>query len=413
MIEQRPFLLGDWQVIPERRLISNGETERSLEPKVLELLILLASEPGRVISRHDIEQSIWGNIVIGEDTVARLVSKLRRAFSEKAHAPKYIETIPKRGYRLMQTPRFDAVSLEITAHKKASFFTTKLFRIFFTIIMAVFVFSLAGMFILNKNSKTKTDQFMPEIARANDLYMKFTYLDNETAIKLYEKVLSVEGDNAVAQAGLANALVQRVVRWPDGKPISLIGTDSLQDALNRNLHLTEFGQSTLERASGLAERSARRAPNNADVLKALGLTYTAQGRIDEAEAVYEKAITLDSNAWEAMINLGEIYKIKTQESKSLALFAQAYEAMERSYIREPQKVAQWQAPLGNTIARLHHKQGRSSEAEIWYRRVLALSPLNENASVELANILRLNGDSVQANTICQELKARLGDVHKC
>lgn len=406
-------MLGDWQVLPDRHVIINGDIEQSLEPKVIELLLLLAAEPGKVISRYEIEKSIWGDVVVGEDTVARLISKLRRAFGEKAQSPDYIQTIQKRGYRLMQTPSFDLTGASSTSENKVLPPNTKRPRKILALALLTMLLAYVGIWHLNSSTEIEESRRLPELLRADDFYMKFTYADNETAIKLYESVLATDSDNVRAQAGLANALVQRVIRWPDGQQISLTGADSLQEALKQNLHLTDFGQNTLKRATGLAERSVRLAPSNPDILKALGLTYTAQGRVNEAKAVYEKAISLDPDAWESMINLGEIYQIRGQDDKARIIFTQAYEAMDRNYASEPQKIAQWQAPMGNVIAQLHLQQGRSNEAEIWYRRVLTLFPLDKNASIGLAALLRVNGDSVQASEICRELQNRLGDVTSC
>ncbi len=410
MTERAAFEIGDWQVWPDRNAIMSKETTTTLEPKVMELLLLLADANGNVLSRADIEEEIWGQIIVGEDTVARLVSKLRKAFGDTAQAPEYIETISKRGYRLMKSPApIEAVSDNPDGASSASRKNkTRLW-----LIAGLAVMGLALAILVLRPVMTGQTQAPPELARADDLYMNFTYADNETAIKLYEQVLAEDSDNSHAQSGLANALVQRVIRWPDGRPDSESGTDSLRSALELNLHQTEFGQMTLERAAGLAERSARLAPNNADTLKALGLTYATQGRLEEARTIYEKAIALDDMAWEAMVNLGEIHMMRDETDQALNNFTRAYEVMDEAYATEPQKIGPWQGQMGTTIARLHLQQANLGDAEIWYRRVLTIAPLDKDASIGLAAILRVNGDTVQADNICSELKSRFKDIEAC
>src|SRR5689334_18910279 len=95
------ILVGEW--VARRRsgeLISEGRTER-LEPKAMDLLFLLASMPGEAFSKDAIMERVWPGVVVGEDTLARAVSRLRKALGDDAKTPRYIETLHKRGYRLI------------------------------------------------------------------------------------------------------------------------------------------------------------------------------------------------------------------------------------------------------------------------------------------------------------------------
>ncbi len=97
--QQRPFAFGDWQVDPSRGLLTaaDGESVR-LEPRLMDLLLLFAGSDGRVLWKDEITTAIWGARAIGDDTLAAAVSRLRRMLGE-APARRYIETVPKRGYR--------------------------------------------------------------------------------------------------------------------------------------------------------------------------------------------------------------------------------------------------------------------------------------------------------------------------
>lgn len=78
----------------------NGNTVR-LEPKVMEVLVCLASRPSEPVSKQDILNAVWGDAFVTEDVLARSIFELRRAFKDNPRQPKFIETIPKRGYRLV------------------------------------------------------------------------------------------------------------------------------------------------------------------------------------------------------------------------------------------------------------------------------------------------------------------------
>ena len=67
----------------------------------MEVLLCLVDRAGEVVTRAEIEDRVWPDAVIGQDTLNRAISKLRRLLDDDAGQPHAIETIPKLGYRLM------------------------------------------------------------------------------------------------------------------------------------------------------------------------------------------------------------------------------------------------------------------------------------------------------------------------
>src|ERR1039458_1613807 len=72
-----------------------------LEPKVMQVLVTLASASGEVINREQLRSAVWPDVFVGEDVLIRAISELRRAFTDDPRSPHIIETIPKVGYRLI------------------------------------------------------------------------------------------------------------------------------------------------------------------------------------------------------------------------------------------------------------------------------------------------------------------------
>ena len=99
---ERPFEFGDWRVDPARGVIApmGGGPETGLEPRLMDLLLLFAGSGGRVLSKDAIVEAVWEGRAIGDDTLAAAVSRLRRALGE-GDRRRYIETLPKRGYRAL------------------------------------------------------------------------------------------------------------------------------------------------------------------------------------------------------------------------------------------------------------------------------------------------------------------------
>jgi TolB-like protein/DNA-binding winged helix-turn-helix (wHTH) protein/Flp pilus assembly protein TadD len=95
------FRLGDWDVLPlEGRIVrpSDGESRR-VRRKAMDVLCALASRNGQVAERDDLLGEVWGRAV-SDEPLTSTVGELRRLLDEKAAGRQYIETIPKRGYRL-------------------------------------------------------------------------------------------------------------------------------------------------------------------------------------------------------------------------------------------------------------------------------------------------------------------------
>jgi TolB-like protein/DNA-binding winged helix-turn-helix (wHTH) protein len=78
----------------------NGSTTR-IEPKVMEVLVCLASHLGEAVSKEKILQTVWPDTFVSDDVLVRSISELRRVFEDDAKEPRFIQTIPKRGYRLV------------------------------------------------------------------------------------------------------------------------------------------------------------------------------------------------------------------------------------------------------------------------------------------------------------------------
>ncbi|MEN8109177.1 MAG: winged helix-turn-helix domain-containing protein, partial [Pseudomonadota bacterium] len=95
------FRIADWTVEPAlTRLTRNGETFR-LEPKVMAVLVYLAERPGQAIGREELEEAVWAGTIVSYDALTGAIQKLRKAFNDDSRHPRIIETLSKKGYRLV------------------------------------------------------------------------------------------------------------------------------------------------------------------------------------------------------------------------------------------------------------------------------------------------------------------------
>lgn len=99
------YQLGDWVVDPGRRRLRCGDTVRTLEPKSMAVLQCLTAAAGQTVTRDALVDAVWAGRFVSDDAVNRQLSKLRQALGDDPRAPRYIETIPKTGVRLLVTPQ--------------------------------------------------------------------------------------------------------------------------------------------------------------------------------------------------------------------------------------------------------------------------------------------------------------------
>ena len=102
--------IGEWRANRTTNELGRaGDTVR-IEPKVMEVLMVLADRAGEVVSRDDLLAAVWPGVVVGDDALTQSIIKLRKALGDNPRSPSYIETISKRGYRLIApVVRSDAV----------------------------------------------------------------------------------------------------------------------------------------------------------------------------------------------------------------------------------------------------------------------------------------------------------------
>jgi TolB-like protein/DNA-binding winged helix-turn-helix (wHTH) protein/Tfp pilus assembly protein PilF len=93
--------IGDWRVRADSNELERAGSQSHVEPKVMELLVHLAGRAGEVVTRDELLAAVWPGVVVGDEALTQSMNKLRRALGDEAHHPRYIETIAKRGYRLI------------------------------------------------------------------------------------------------------------------------------------------------------------------------------------------------------------------------------------------------------------------------------------------------------------------------
>ncbi len=95
------FVLGPYRVRPKQEQIQGPERTHHLEPKVMQVLVTLAENAQRPVSRDQLLETVWAGTVVGDEVVSRAISLLRGYLQDERKNPRFIRTIPKTGYELI------------------------------------------------------------------------------------------------------------------------------------------------------------------------------------------------------------------------------------------------------------------------------------------------------------------------
>ena len=99
---QNGFPIGEFhQVEPSLNSVTGPAGTTRLEPKVMQVLLCLAEHADQVVTKESLMRAVWPDTFVGDDVLTRAISELRRVFGDDVKGPRFIQTIPKRGYRLV------------------------------------------------------------------------------------------------------------------------------------------------------------------------------------------------------------------------------------------------------------------------------------------------------------------------
>jgi DNA-binding winged helix-turn-helix (wHTH) protein/TolB-like protein len=114
------YRFGPFRYDSGQRLLFRDEAVVPLAPKVAETLRVLLEHHGRVVAKAELMAGIWPDTTVEEIGLARNISQLRKALGDESESGKYIETLPKRGYRFVGSVVQDGPENDIESRSRAT-----------------------------------------------------------------------------------------------------------------------------------------------------------------------------------------------------------------------------------------------------------------------------------------------------
>ena len=153
--------IGDWIVESSSGLIFKDDKEHRLEPKAMEVLVYLAENAGEIVTRSELEESVWQGSIVTYEALTVTINKIRAALEDDSRKPRYIKTLAKRGYRLIASVNTNKTSTQNTPtdKQKISIKPAFIIAIIITLLFSAFLF-----YPNINNQQLKLPQNVPSIA---------------------------------------------------------------------------------------------------------------------------------------------------------------------------------------------------------------------------------------------------------
>ena len=160
VVADQKFKVGDVVIDPLANIAVIGGKEKRVEPKLIALLTYLAQHSKEVVTRQQITEAIWPNVIVADESVTQAIFALRNLLGDDAKQPQYIETIPKKGYRfLADVGPLDIKTLEADTSQQSPKNKLPLVQIIFVAVLTI-AFILMW-FVFWKTSDEKIVNILP------------------------------------------------------------------------------------------------------------------------------------------------------------------------------------------------------------------------------------------------------------
>ncbi|HSB29537.1 MAG TPA: transcriptional regulator, partial [Pyrinomonadaceae bacterium] len=91
----------NFRLDPKEKILFRDDQPVPLTPKVFETLQIFVEHAGRLLEKDDLMRKIWEDRFVEESNLTFNIKMLRRTLNDDAHQPRFIETVPRRGYRFI------------------------------------------------------------------------------------------------------------------------------------------------------------------------------------------------------------------------------------------------------------------------------------------------------------------------
>ena len=319
-------MLGRLKVDPPTRRIGDGARNELLEPRVMRVLVALASAKGKVLSRDDLIELCWDGQIVGDNAINRVISRLRHVLGGFGQGEVRLETITKVGFRLVAGDRMDfdrdgplrpidqvRADDTIPVHARPRMFDRRRFAAGGVAAVAVAALGYAGWV---RATVHRPDPEAVRLVERGNMVMKSARLGtNLEAVKLFGQAVKIDPEYADGWGALAGSYRHALDGYGVGERQSYPGM--VQSAADRALALDPEQPDALIAVAAIypeyrnwlrQERELRalvdRFPQHWYINARMGILLQQVGRFEDALAFTVQVPQIDTQlapAWAGLI----------------------------------------------------------------------------------------------------------------
>jgi TolB-like protein/DNA-binding winged helix-turn-helix (wHTH) protein/Tfp pilus assembly protein PilF len=432
------FHLGPWLVEPSLNTVSRQGNSIHLEPKVMEVLVCLAHHSGELLPKDQLLNAVWPETFVTDDVLIHSISELRRVFEDDRRDAKIIQTVHRRGYRLLvpvtaangletQSLLADGASSELHRLRRRYAITAAAMLVLIAVLVVLSlgwrrwlgsagprqIQSLAVIPLVNLSgdpaqeyfSDGMTDALITDLAQIGSVKVisrtsSMQYKQTKKSLPEIARELNVDGivEGTVQRSGDRVRITAQLIHGATDKHL---WANSYERELGDVLGLERDVANDIAQevhAKVAPATTAQPRPVDPNVLEAyIQGTYYLNGRgrgggdaeRKKARAYFQRAIDLDPGFAPAYVGLAQTHDILSQgEPEDLVI---ARRAAEKAVELDPSSSA---ARVQMAQAKWQAWDWAGTEADS--RRAIALNPNNAQAHDYLGSVLDVIGRSEEA-----------------
>lgn len=392
---KRLFEFGAFSIDTCERTLSRDGAPVPLTPKAYEILLALVENHGRTLGKDELIERVWSDTYVEVGNLNRNISTLRSILGDDSHEPRFIKTMPKRGYRFEADVR--EIIVEDTSHivehrpnnqpvkvdDESSLLSRRVLAMISALAGTLFFVVLAWTLTSESGEKHVNITLGTNNAESLELYQKGRALwQNRSGESLHQATLQIEQavekdpNFALAHAALADAYVfdiknrakaeetanRAIALDPNlGEPHATLGFSKMfwdwnfveaethfkqavtlspnyatgHQWYSINMAAVGRGNAALAEMRTALDLAPDSLPINADMCQVLYFTQ----RFDDAETQCKKTLELDPRFLNANLYLYDIYNAKGMHDEAVAQFFRI-EELAPSYSAYPRDLAE-------------------------------------------------------------------------
>jgi DNA-binding winged helix-turn-helix (wHTH) protein len=404
-------------VDPALDSIANGQTCIKLDPRPMRVLVVLAQHAGQVLSQREIEEAVWGDLLVTTNSVYQCITQLRKALGDDAKQPQYIQTIPRKGYRLIAPVSWElaAIGLEIpaanaqsqptpTAAPELSLAHRALRSRWRRIALGVALLLLAAITLEGKHIVDERALAHRERERAEQVsqLMLQVFSAADPFVNLGRPITARELLEGRAQHLNADLDHQPVVR---AQMLEAFGRSYRRQGLH------ELAVPALEEALQIRRREDGTRPETGSLLAELGVAFHNLGRVEDSDRAFTAALKIRSGATarrskqyaHLIADIGTLELARSHPNQAAALLNEGLELLRALQDVDQQQVAAILEGLGQAHLWLEDaasaERAARSAFEIHERTLPPLHPDRVMTAYGLGEVLRLLGRHSEAEPL--------------